>query len=95
MDGLPADRGMGLRLRELDGQSQPQELVLIDVAAPAAIGYGVRRDLASHRALALRPMAHPLERQVPVEASEPMSQPPGRDLHPARVGQLCQDVLHV
>jgi hypothetical protein len=49
--GLPADRGTGLRLRELDTQGQAQELVTIDVATPSATGYGLRWDLARQRAL--------------------------------------------
>jgi hypothetical protein len=49
--GLPSDRGTGLRLRELDTQGQAQELVSIDVATPAATGYGLRWDLAHQRAL--------------------------------------------
>jgi hypothetical protein len=49
--GLPANRGTGLRLRELDAQGQAQELVSIDVATPSATGYGLRWDLAHQRAL--------------------------------------------
>jgi hypothetical protein len=43
--GLPSDRGNGLRLREIDTQEQPHELVSIDVATPTANGYGLRWDL--------------------------------------------------
>jgi hypothetical protein len=49
--GLPTDRGTGLRLRELDAQGQSQDLVSIDVATPAATGYGLRWDLPRQRAL--------------------------------------------
>jgi hypothetical protein len=49
--GLPVDRGTGLRLRELDALGQSQDLVSIDVATPAATGYGFRWDLARQRAL--------------------------------------------
>jgi dipeptidyl aminopeptidase/acylaminoacyl peptidase len=49
--GLPTDRGSDLRLREIDTQSEPRELVSIAVATPAATGFGLRWDLPHQRAL--------------------------------------------
>jgi hypothetical protein len=51
LGGLPTDRGTGLRLREIDAQGQTQDLVAVDVATPAAIGFGLRWDLPHQRAL--------------------------------------------